>query len=983
MKKFILCSLVLCSLFGFQGVMAQNKAITGNVSDEQGRPMLGVTVVVQGTSIGTITGIDGVFQMDVPVTAQTLLFSFVGMKTQEVSIEGTAVFSIQLEEESISLAEVVAIGYGSQRKSDITGAVGSVKSDNFNQGVNTSPGQLLQGKISGVSVTGSNGAPGSGQQIVIRGQGTIREGSGPLFVIDGFPIGLAGTGGDYSPLNFINSEDIESMDVLKDASATAIYGSRGANGVILITTKKGSAGVSMAPNVSISSNIGISKMAKKLPVFSAAEFRQKVVEIGGILTDRGANTDWQDELSRTAITHNHNLVMSGGTNQFTYRASLGYLDQEGIIMNTGMKRYSGRVNANQKLMDGRLNIDFSLTSTVETGENAHKQTVVAHMLTYNPTYSAYTDGEPTKHQDFINPISQAELYKDFSERRRTIINIAPSFEIIDGLVYKLNFGYQKTSSEIDLQEMPSVDPYVQGRLQQDVRNGTNTLIENYLTYTKDFNDHSLILLGGHSYEKTDSRYSSWNIVQFEANGIEPRFNPGLGQLLDLASNRPDGSAQENELQSFFGRATYHFQGKYLITGTVRADGSSKFGENNRYGTFPSFAAGWRISQESFMGSLPFSNLKLRVGWGQTGNQEIPNKITQESFRSSTGGDDTYPLSPTGPYPVGTVFTRLANPDIQWEVSTQTNVGLDFGLFGGALSGTIDYFHKVSENVLVEVPAFDPVSPAPTYWTNVPDMKIINKGLEVALDYQHMNTAGFSYSVGANATFIDNVVEDSPFAVLTTGSVSGTGQTGATINGMINGHPLGSFYLAKFTGIDPASGQSTYEPPLVTDGDSRYVVGKVLPDLMYNFYANLGYKGFDLSLNFNGVSGVELFNHTALQEFSKPQLASNNNVVPKAVEFPDEANTNAPLVSTRYLEDGSYFRLNHLTFGYTFNTNALNWLEKLRLSFTGQNLFVITDYSGYDPEVNQHKSIGGVQSYGIDHQSYPRARTFVFGLNVTF
>ena len=263
------------------------------------------------------------------------------------------------------------------------------------------------------------------------------------------------------------------------------------------------------------------------------------------------------------------------------------------------------------------------------------------------------------------------------------------------------------------------------------------------------------------------------------------------------------------------------------------------------------------------------------------------------------------------------------------------------------------------------------------------MTITNNGLEVALDYQHRNEAGFSYSVGANATFINNVVEDSPFAVLTTGSVSGTGQTGATINGMINGHPIGSFYLQKFTGIDPATGQSTYEPPEVPDGDNRYVVGKALPDLMYNLYANLGYKGFDLSLNFNGVSGVEIFNHTALQEFSKPQLASSWNVVPKAVEFPDEAITNAPLVSTRYLENGSFFRLNNMTLGYTFNTNSLDWLQRLRLSFTGQNLFVITDYSGYDPEVNQNKSIGGVQSFGIDDQSYPRARTFVFGLNVTF
>jgi iron complex outermembrane receptor protein len=423
----------------------------------------------------------------------------------------------------------------------------------------------------------------------------------------------------------------------------------------------------------------------------------------------------------------------------------------------------------------------------------------------------------------------------------------------------------------------------------------------------------------------------------------------------------------------------------MLTGTVRIDGSSKFGGNNKYGTFPSFAAGWRISEEDFMQSSPFSNLKLRAGWGQTGNQEIPAKITKESFQSSTDGKVSYPLSETGPYPVGTVYTRLANPDIQWEVSTQTNIGLDFGLLDGALSGTIDYFHKTSNNILVEVSAFDPVSPAPTYWTNVDGMNIINKGLEVALDYQYINVSGFSYSVGANATFIDNVVEDSPFAVLTTGAASGSGQTGATINGMISGYPIGSFYMQKFTGIG-SDGLSTYEDASVPGGDSRFVVGSALPDVMYNFYTNMSYKRFDLNLNFNGVSGNKIYNHTAMNKFYKGQLATSNNVTAKAIEFSDEAITNAALVSTRFLEDGSFFRLNNMTLGYTFDTNALgigNWAKQMRLTLTGQNLFIITDYSGFDPEVNQDKSKAGIQSFGIDDNGYPKARTFVVGLNVTF
>jgi iron complex outermembrane receptor protein len=968
------------TIFESGTMQQQQKQISGTVIDTDGKPIPGVSIIVQGTTIGITTGINGEFQLEIPADAQVLVFSFVGMINQEISIADQTVFNVTMQQETIGLEEVVAIGYGSQKKKDITGAVGSVKSENFNKGIATSPGQLIQGKISGVNVTSSSGAPGSGQRITIRGQGTIRQGAGPLFVIDGFPVGLAGTGSGSSPLNFLNPEDIETMDVLKDASATAIYGSRGANGVIIITTKQGKAGIS---TVSVNSNVGMSNMANKLPIFSSDEFRKQVVAIGGTLEDRGGNTDWQDELTRTAITQDYNLIMQGGTDKLTYRASLGYLDQEGIVINTGIQRYSARVNATQKLIDGRLNIDYNLNSTIEKGENAHMGTVVSNMLSFNPTYPAYdSNGEPTKYPDLMNPLSQAELFTDFYESRKMIVNIAPSFEIIDGLIYKLNFGYENRSSETDNQEMPSVDPFIEGRLEQRFFNGTNTLIENYLTYTFDIDDHNVDLLGGYSYQRIEERYRTWNIDKFEANGIEPRYNPGLGQRLDLAGNRPDGWAQINELQSFFGRATYSYQGKYMITGTVRVDGSSKFGENNKYGTFPSFAAGWRISEESFMQSSPFSNLKLRASWGQTGNQEIPNKITQESYKSTNSGDFTYPLSETGPYPVGTVYTRLANPDIQWEVSTQTNIGLDFGLFDGALSGTIDYFNKVSNNILVEVPAFDPVSPAPTYWTNVDGMNIVNNGLEIALDYQFRNDNGFSFAVGANATFIDNVVEDSPFTVLTTGAASGSGQTGATINGMISGYPIGSFYMTKFTGIGE-DGLSTYEGPLVPGGDNRYVVGSALPDVTYNFYANMNYKNFDLSLNFNGVTGNEIYNHTAMNKFYKAQLAESSNVVPKAIEFPNESITNAAIVSTRYLEDGSFFRLNNMTLGYNFDTKSINWLQNLRLSLTGQNLFVITNYSGFDPEVNQDKSRGGIQSFGIDDNGYPKARSFVFGLNVTF
>ncbi|SHM76899.1 iron complex outermembrane recepter protein [Cyclobacterium lianum] len=958
-----------------------NVEISGTVRDENGDPIPGATITILGTSVGTVTDLDGNYTLEVPEGA-TIVFSYIGYESRRIEIGDESVMNVILSPDLTALEEVVVVGYGTQEKKDITGSVASVKSEDFNRGIINSPGQLLQGKVSGVNVTSSSGAPGSGQRIIIRGQGSIRQGTGPLFVVDGFPLGLAGTGGADSPLNFLNPEDIESIDVLKDASATAIYGARGANGVVIITTKKGSAGVS---KVSVNTNFGISNMAREIPVFSADEFRQQVVAVGGILEDRGGDTNWQDELTRTAITNDHNMVFQGGSQNFNYRASLGYLDQQGIVLNTGFKRYSGRIGATQKLWDGQLSIDFNLGSSIEKGENAPQSRLVSEMLEFNPTYPARdADGMPVRYPDLINPLYSAELYTRFSETRRTLLSISPSFEIIDGLVYKANFGYDTRSSAVDNQSMPNKDPFEEGRLEQSFSDGENTLIENYLTYNFGIGtDHGFTVLGGHSYQRIYNRGRSWSVDLFTDNGIEPRYNPGLGQRLNLVDNPPGGSANINELQSFFGRVNYDFREKYLLTATLRADGSSKFGANNKYGTFPSFAAGWRLSEEVIMQSSPFSDLKLRAGWGQTGNQEIPNKITQASYTTRISNQDSYPLGgQEPPYTAGTAFVRLANPNLQWEVSTQTNVGIDFELFEGALSGTIDYFNKVSNNILLEVKPPDPIQPATDYWTNVEDMKITNKGLELALNYQHNTEGGLYYSIGGNATFINNEVQNSPFTIVTTGSAEGSGLTGATINGLINGHPIGTFYMQRFIGIGP-DGLSVFED---SEDGGRMVVGSALPDMTYNFFLNLNYRNFDIGTNFNGVSGNMIYNNTAMNKFYKAKLANALNTTDKALEYPEESIINSSSVSTRYLENGSFFRLNNATLGYNFNTTNLgiaSWAKELRLSLTGQNLFLITDYTGYDPEVNQDRSVDGIQSAGIDLNGYPRARTFVMSLNASF
>jgi iron complex outermembrane receptor protein len=571
---------------------------------------------------------------------------------------------------------------------------------------------------------------------------------------------------------------------------------------------------------------------------------------------------------------------------------------------------------------------------------------------------------------------------------RVLGSISPSVKLVKGLVYKLNFGIDNSNGTTDIQSRPSDVPLRLGRLETQYNYNRNRLVENYLTYNWKQGNHDVSALGGHSYQRIFIQGRSNSINNFPVTPVEPQYNPGQGTLLDLVNNRPGGYAFINELQSFFGRATYQYNNKYLATINFRADGSSKFGENNKYGYFPSFSLGWKISEESFMQNSGISNLKLRAGWGRTGNQEIPPKLTQALFVSSTSGGLSYPLYPSGAYPSGTVYARLANPDLQWESSEQTNVGLDFGLFKGALSGTIDAFHKVSNNILLEVPPTDPVQPSARFYTNVEDMTITNKGIEVDLEYRHVRQNGVSFNVGGNLTYMENEVKNSPYSVIASGSATGAGLTSATINGYLNGEPIGTFYLKEYLGIG-ADGLSEYldldKDGIDTDRD-RVASGSALPNLLYSFFAGGSYKGFDLSANFNGVSGNKIYDLTSNTSFLRVRLAKNVNTTREALAEPNESISNASPVSTRYLKNGAYLRLNNLSLGYNFNTRGLGidrWASSLRLSVTGQNLFVITDYDGYDPEVNADRNIDNVLSYGIDYLSYPKARSIIFGLNLSF
>lgn len=966
-------------------VIYQN--VHGSVRDDNGVPLAGATIMEKGTSNGVTTDFDGNFSIDVEQGA-TLVISYLGYLSQEIVITDQPSIDVQMVADAALLGDVVVVGYGNQKKASVSGSIASVSSESFNKGIVSNPGQLLQGKVAGVNVSVVSGEPGASQDVIIRGIGSLRSGTTPLYVVDGFTLDNSGIGVANNPLNFINSNDIESIEVLKDASATAIYGSRAANGVIVITTKKGKKGKT---EMNLSVSTAISSLANRIDVYNADEFRKQVREIGGKLSDGGAVTDWQDVFTRDAISNNVNFSMGGGSEQFSYYGSIGVEDQEGILHNSDLRRYSGRINLSQSALDDRFKVELNLTATRLENKRPLTTTIVPDMLRSNPTYPAYTNGEPTPtlSGDQFNSLIREDLYSDFAYNNRILANISPSFEIVEGLIYKLNLGVDYSHTERDVQNLPyskRVDEI--GSLALTYTSNTNTLIENYLTYEFDQGKHNASFLAGYTFQETFYKSRWWDYEDFPDNGVAPKYQIGAGKELSRGSD-----AIKDELQSFFGRINYSFANKYMFTATMRADGSSKFGENNKYGYFPSASVGWNIGREDFMQTSPFNNLKLRASWGQTGNQEIPSKITQASYTDSRNDDDTYPLGGVingiEDYPYGTVYTRLANPDIQWEVSTQMNVGLDFGLFQNKLTGTVDYFNKVSENVLLEVVPADPIQPTTSYWTNIPDMEIRNSGLEVSLDYSSDRSAGdFAYQIGGNIAITKNEVENSPYKVLTTGAAQGAGQTGSTINGYLNGEPIGAFYMKDFIGID-SDGFSEFRD-VNGDGeildDDRTVVGSAIPDAVYAFYINLFYKNFDFGFNFNGVTGNQIYNHTAMSSFTKGNLALSYNSTEKAVEYPHEVLNNTNEVSTRYLEDGDFLRLNNATLGYNLDPKFFGmekFVQNIRFSLTGQNLFVISKYTGFDPEVNTGTTTGDIQTFGIDRYTYPKARTFVFGVNLSF
>jgi TonB-linked SusC/RagA family outer membrane protein len=985
---------------------SQSKTVTGKVtSNEDAAGLPGVSIVEKGTSNGTVTDNDGNFSINVGETA-TLVFSFVGYATQEIAVGNQSAINVNLASDVTALSEVVVIGYGSVEKKDATGALVSLKPEDFNGGVIASPEQLIQGRAAGVQITSASGEPGAGVNIRIRGTSSVRSGNNPLFVIDGVPLsgeevtpgsmnGSLGDSPPKNPLNFLNPNDIASIDVLKDASATAIYGSRGANGVVLITTKTGATG---AGTIDYSYNLGISTITKKYDLLGRDEFIAAYTDFNGVAAagtlDKGASTDWQDEILRTAITNNHNLSFGGADKSGSYRVSLSYQDQEGIIRESGMKRYTARFNGSRKFLSDRLTMATQLTIADVHDDNVpitnnvgFEGDLYGSALKSNPTAPVRNpDGtlyQPSNAEP--NPVALLMLSKSFTNTLRGLGNISAELEIVKGLSFKTVYGFdrsfssRKTAYSRDLNSNNGI--FGVGRAYWNDTEMTNNLWENYFTLNKQLNETLKInALLGYSYQSFGVDKRNIQGAHFRTSDLDVMLN-NLGAIdfnvvntntessKDRIAFVGNSSATLDELQSYYGRFNISLSEKYIVTATLRADGSTKFGGNNKYGYFPSAAFKWRASEEAFIPEV-FYDLNFRVGYGITGNQEIPHNLYQERQRFGDPGINT--SGNLDQSNLGSVAFR--NEDLKWESTSQFNIGVDFGFANNRLRGSIDYYNKNTSDLLIQVTSAQP-APQPFTYTNL-DADVINKGLELSLEGDPISQADFRWTVVANVAFNKNEVQNFG-SLLNTGQINGQGLSGAFAQRIANGQPLYAWFLRDFGGYDE-NGITIYN-----EGDfQQFLDGKSpLPKVSGGLTNNFKYKDWDLSIFLSGQFGQWIYNNTANAYFTAGSLANGRNVSTDIVGN-GESNLNAPDVSTRFLENGSFVRLQNVSLGYNVKTSN-TVIKSLRFTVTAQNLATFTDYSGQDPEVNVNKAMNNVPSLGVDYAGYPRAKTITFGVNASF
>jgi len=1018
----LLFLLIFCT--AAQMSQAQSR-VTGFVTDNNGVPLLGVNVIEQNTSNGTTTDFDGNFAIITTRENAVLVFSFVGFVSQEIPVSGPQELSITLKEDAAALDEVVVIGYGSQLQENITGSVSRITSESIENIPQVSVDQLMQGRAAGVNVTKNSGQPGAAVSVRIRGVNTITGSSEPLYIIDGVPTsGEAGAEG-LSPLAAINPNDIESINILKDASATAIYGSRGSNGVVLITTKKGRIGEG---KLTYNTYVAFQRPTNKIDVMNLEQYarlQNAIGEIYGLDAQveflrpelLGAGTDWQAEIFDDALQQNHELSFSGASEDINYYISSSYTDQEGTVIGSGFDRMTVRANVNANIKDWiktGINLSASRTNDRITLNNASNGIISLSLLNnpgraiYNPDGSYAGPVTPDEIAFGIrNPIAEALNIRNTIERNRMFGNIFLELDLTEALSFRTELGGDIGNNLADqFQPTFSYGALERGQNQVNLRRENNDfwILKNLLTYTNKFNDlHNLTVLLGQEVQE-----SSWQGITAQDSDFVGNEFPilGTGNSQDITGQYIGSSA----LESYFGRAIYSYDNRYNLTASFRADGSSKFAAGNKWGYFPSLSASWSISNEAFMEDVEaIQGIKLYGGYGEVGNQNIPNfaygvRLVPVSTDLGTGFE----------------FSNFGNPDLTWESSTQTNIGLDISLFDSRFGATVEVYNKVSRDFLYQLAVTDFVtggsSPgaitAP--WVNLGEM--VNKGIDVSLSYNTLDSP-LKWSSFLTFSHYKNEVTELLGNLVINGSLS-LSDTNQNLTRTEVGQPVGMFYGYQVEGLfrttsdfegaavqfgrpfEDALFSATWLGDIkyrdinedgVINNDDRTVIGNPHPDFTFGFQNNLSYKAFDLGLFLQGSYGNDVFNAV-----DRTLTAANSyyvNQSPAVLDYwsIDNPNATAPrlarndtpniLISDRYITDGSYLRIQNLTLGYTLPSNYSKQIgiSKLKIYGSVQNLYTITNYSGYDPEVGTYNQ--NALLMGIDNGRYPSPRTFTLGLNV--
>ena len=1041
MKITLLRSLLLVGAFLCFG-WAQAQEVSGTVSDASG-PLPGASVVVKGTTNGTQTDFDGNYTLDGVDSNAVLVFSYIGYATQEVPVNGRSTINVVLEEDAQALDEVVIIGYGQTTVKDATGAVAAVTSEEFNRGVINSPEQLIQGKTAGVNVQQVSGEPGAGIQINIRGANSVRASNNPLFVVDGVPLfgqntDASGDSGDGAtevgnPLNFLNPNDIESMSILKDASATAIYGSRGANGVVIITTKSGKG--ASGGQLEWSSNLSISTPVRQFDLLEREGFLDAVELYGGNRNDVdfGANTNWQDVVMRTAASTNHNLAYSHRYNNGNVRATFGYQKNFGVVEKSEFERITGRLNASHKFFEDRLLLTFQGTIARVNREQpplsataGFRGDILGSAYSANPTWPSSPSFDDGGGQ--VQPANYLASTQNKTNTDRILLNGSAEYLIVEGLTAKVNLGFDQSNSEntsvisADIQNFTGIED--QGFGSYNTLDRLNRTMEATVNYKTDFSNSRLDALVGYAYQsfRTSGRNafargfgttdlnkmgedfrSTVNAAGRTVTGSYQQYFYGVNQPA-LIVNRlfPDPVSGEqipfqfsrkvrsmtadlfdntDELQSFFGRVNYSIADKYLFTATMRADGSSRFGPDNQYGYFPSGAFAWQIAEEDFIGDN-VSTLKLRLSAGLIGNQEglgYGNFVARQRFSG------LFPSNNNEVFQNGLTIVATDVPDLKWETTLDMNVGLDWGFNMNRLSGSLDVYRRETNDLLLQTPPAAP-STIPFQFGNV-DASVINQGIEFAIAYDFVQTEDTDFGVSFNIAYNDNEIQDFAGSI-NTGEIAGPGLSGAFAQRFEAGRSIFSYYMAEFTGFD-ADGFPTYrdvdgngigDP----DSDKVFVGEDALPDVTSGLSLNFRHKNWDASAFFNGQFGFSVYNNTANAFFNAGQLTTARNVTQDVVAS-GEAGAASTAVSTRFLEKGDFVRFQNATIGYNVPLSGDGAFKNLRFSLTGQNLALWTDYSGIDPEVTVPTGTlgSGIPTRGIDWAAFPNPLTVTFGINATF